>query len=199
MTWSTLAISINTPPPYLLYTATLLSTGIIVYIDGCISRSGGGFDAANMTEVTSGGDNIKSRVGHSAVLTQNGDIIIYGGVILNDPTTLATPYIAKLDTNSWMRSTPNLSQINTPQLCYHSAALYRDYMIFAFGKNPSLSSISDLAFSNNLYILDIKNYIWIISILPSPPPPPPPSPPNHRGLFIGIDIGAADTIDDEMK
>ncbi|CAG8844251.1 7169_t:CDS:2, partial [Gigaspora margarita] len=47
---------------------------------------------------------------------QNGDIIIYGGALWNDTNTLATPYIAKLDTNTWMWSIPNLSQINSPQL-----------------------------------------------------------------------------------
>ncbi|CAG8807578.1 6762_t:CDS:2, partial [Gigaspora margarita] len=53
--------------------------------------------------------------------------------IWNDTTIPATPYIAKLDTSSWMWSIPNLSQINSPELCYHSAALYGDYMIIAFG------------------------------------------------------------------
>ncbi|CAG8830415.1 42017_t:CDS:1, partial [Gigaspora margarita] len=52
---------------------------------------------------------------------QNGDIIIYGGSIWYDTTKPATPYIAKLDTSSWMWSIPNLSQINSPQLSYHSA------------------------------------------------------------------------------
>ncbi|CAG8523630.1 11362_t:CDS:2 [Gigaspora margarita] len=49
--------------------------------------------------------------------SQNGDIIIYGGAMWNDSTIPATPYIAKLNTSSWMWSIPNLSQINSPQLC----------------------------------------------------------------------------------
>ncbi|CAG8841018.1 9383_t:CDS:1, partial [Gigaspora margarita] len=63
---------------------------------------------------------------------QYGEVIIYGGSIWNDTFTPATPYIAKLDTSSWVWSIPNLSQINSPQLCFHSAALYGDYMIIAF-------------------------------------------------------------------
>ncbi|KAF0548070.1 galactose oxidase [Gigaspora margarita] len=147
MTWSTLALSVNAPPPYLDYTATLLPTGIIVYIGGYITRSSLLYEPVSMyeiqtfntkdynwsTKVASGGATIDSRLGHSAVLTQNGDIIIYGGRIWNDTTVPATPYIAKLDTSSWIWSIPNLSQINSPELCFHSAALYGDYMIIAFG------------------------------------------------------------------
>ncbi|RIB13390.1 hypothetical protein C2G38_1737519 [Gigaspora rosea] len=135
MTWSTLAISANAPPPLLSYTATLLPTGIIVYLGGYKATLVGSLsipESVNMYEVASGAK-IGSRIGHSAVLNQNGDIIIYGGTMWNDFATPATPYIAKLDTSSWMWSIPNLSQINSPQLGFHSAALYGDYMIIAFG------------------------------------------------------------------
>ncbi|KAF0548093.1 galactose oxidase [Gigaspora margarita] len=232
MTWSTLPISANTPPPYLSYTATLIPTGIIVYIGGYVSRSAiiyqyelvsmyeiQTFNTKNYTWSTkvASGATIGPRIGHSAVLTQYGDIIIYGGgAMLNDSTIPATPYVAKLDTSTWMWSIPNVSQINSPQLSDHSAALYGDYIIIAFGQIPSMSSISYSFLSNNLYILDIKNYTWITLFNPNqstsnqtPTPnksptnqtPPPnksptnqPSPPNNNhlnnDLFIGIGIGA---------
>ncbi|KAF0548092.1 galactose oxidase [Gigaspora margarita] len=142
----------------------------------------------NWSTKVASGDSIDSRIGHSAVLAQNGDIIIYGGNKFNDIFTPAIPYIAKLDTSSWMWSIPNLSQINAPQLSFHSAALYRNYMIIAFGLSPSVSSKSYFALSNNLYILDIKNYTWVTSFNPNKSPPN--QTPSNYNLFIGIGIGA---------
>ncbi|RIB18965.1 hypothetical protein C2G38_1307490 [Gigaspora rosea] len=89
MTWSTLPISVNAPPPYLLYTATLLSTGIIVYIGGRMISSDNpetsmyeiqtfnANDNSWSTKVASGNDNIKSRVGHSAVLMKLSSKPVY--------------------------------------------------------------------------------------------------------------------------
>ncbi|RIB13387.1 hypothetical protein C2G38_1737405 [Gigaspora rosea] len=51
MTWSTLAISANAPPPLLFYTATLLPTGIIVYIGGYKSTPPGLDEPVNMYEI----------------------------------------------------------------------------------------------------------------------------------------------------
>ncbi|KAF0561667.1 galactose oxidase [Gigaspora margarita] len=211
MTWSTLAKSTNTPPPLLAYTATLLPTGIIVYIGGVKASIVGKFGTLvpvsmyeiqifntnnyNWSTKVVGGENIDSRLGHSAVLTQNGEIIIYGGLIWNT-TSPATPYIVKLDTSSWMWSIPNVSQINSPQLCYHSAALYGDYMIIAFGQIPYMSSISYSALSTNIYILDIKSYTWITSFNPNQSTEKQKSSNKsstnqlNNGLFIGIGIGA---------
>ncbi|RIB13386.1 hypothetical protein C2G38_1737406 [Gigaspora rosea] len=110
----------------------------------------------------------------------------------NDFTTPVTPYISKLDTSSWMWSIPNLSQINSPQLCFHSAALYGNYTIIAFGLNPFLSSNSSLVLSNNLYILDIKNYTWVTSFNPnqSTSTQTPSSDHFNNDWFIGIVVGA---------
>ncbi|KAF0548072.1 galactose oxidase [Gigaspora margarita] len=215
MTWSTLAISTNAPPPLSLYTATLLPTGIIVYIGETKTRTDNTEEPVSMYVIqtfntknynwstkVAGGDNVGTRAYHTAVLTQNCDIIIYGGAMWNDSTIPATPYIAKLNTGSWMWSIPNLSQINSPQLSYHSAALYGDYMIIAFGQIPSKTSISFITLNNNLYILDIKSYTWVTSFNPNHSTSnqtfPPnnsttnqtPSPDNNlnKYLFIGIGI-----------
>ncbi|KAF0495060.1 galactose oxidase [Gigaspora margarita] len=84
MSWSTLVIS--QAPSYSSYTATLLPTGLIVYIGGRDNLSGQRipirtFDTTSLIWSTkpANGSFIGSRVGHSAVLSQNGDIIIYGG------------------------------------------------------------------------------------------------------------------------
>ncbi|KAF0548079.1 galactose oxidase [Gigaspora margarita] len=233
---STLDTPTNGPPPYLSYTATLLSTGIIVYIGGykltlpfgsprfrivgpvIMSGSSSFLEPVSMYEIQTfntknyswstkvvGGDTIGTHAHHSAILTQNGEIIIYGGSVWNDTLIPAAPYIAKLDTSSWMLSIANLSQINSPQLC-------EDYMIIAFGnycimllcRIPSKSSMSYSALSNNVYILDIKSYTWITSFNPNQSTSnqtfPPnksstnqtPFPDNHinNDLFIGIGVGA---------
>ncbi|KAF0548084.1 galactose oxidase [Gigaspora margarita] len=200
MIWFTLPKFANTPLPFFDYTATLLPNGIIVYIGGFKSTPPDQYEAVSMYEIqtfntinyswstkNANGTYIDTRAYHSAVLTQNGEIIIYGGSMWNDTSKPAAPYLAKLDTNSWMWSITNLSQINAPQLCYHSAALYGDYMIIAFGLNPSLSPNSNSTLSNNLYILDIKNYTWVTSFNTIQPLPPTSYP---YGLFIGIGIGA---------
>ncbi|KAF0548078.1 galactose oxidase [Gigaspora margarita] len=180
MIWSTLPIS---APPYLSYTATLLPTGIIVYIGGYISRSGILYVPVSMYEIqifntknyslsnmVASGAMIGSRIGHSAAL----------------------------NTSSWMWSIPNLSQINSPQLCFHSAALYGNYMIIAFGHIPSKSSRSFTSLSNNLYILDVKSYTWVTSFNQNQALPPnksttnqTSSPDNNLNKYLIIGIGVA--------
>ncbi|RIB18967.1 hypothetical protein C2G38_2183129 [Gigaspora rosea] len=220
MTWSTLPIFENAPLPSFGYTATLLPTGIIVYIGGYKSTRSGSddpYETVSMYEIqtfntknyswstkVAGGDKIGTRAYHSAVLTQNNEIIIYGGSMWNDTLKPATPYLAKLDTSSWMWSITNLSQINAPQLSGHSAALYGDYMIIAFGLNPSASSTSDLDLSNYIYVLDIVSYTWVTSVLPtntytpslntSSPDTPSPDTSSHLDLIIGISIGTAGIV-----
>ncbi|RIB05652.1 hypothetical protein C2G38_2117858 [Gigaspora rosea] len=207
MIWSTLAIFTNAPPILLSYTATLLPTGILVYIGGfkvTLTGSVIPYEPVNMYEIQTFNTKNYSwstKVVCGASIALNGDIIIYGGTMWNDTTIPSTPYIAKLNTSSWMWYIPNLSQINSPQLCFHSAAIYGDYMIIAFGQIPSKTSISFVSLSNTLYILDIKSYTWVTSFNPNqsnanqtfpPTTNQTPSPDNNLNnyLFIGIGIGA---------
>ncbi|KAF0550193.1 galactose oxidase [Gigaspora margarita] len=168
MSWSTLVIPQS--PPYFAYTATLLPTGLIVYISGLDYLSG--VSPVNMSEIrtfnttsliwsniTVNGSSIESRWGHSAVLGQNGDIIIYGGSKYSvDQNTQALPNLAVLNTNSWTWSIPDIPPINTPKpLSHHSAALYKNYMIVAFGFIASTRGL----FNKDVYVLDTQKYVWI--------------------------------------
>ncbi|RIB06490.1 hypothetical protein C2G38_2115898 [Gigaspora rosea] len=149
------------------YTATLLPSGLIVYIGGRGSNSSilndisqiQVFDTKSYTWSTkfASGSTIASRTAHSAVLTQDGNIIIYGGSTLNSGKNVNVfSDIAVLNTNSWSWSVPSVSGTSAPPLTDHSAALYNNYMILAFGS----TSASNLH-TNNIYILDIQNYTWI--------------------------------------
>ncbi|CAG8544404.1 39822_t:CDS:2, partial [Gigaspora margarita] len=52
-----------------------------------------------------------------------------------------TPDVAILDTATWTWSAPTISQANAPPLlALHSAVLYGNYMIVAFGLNVSGST-----------------------------------------------------------
>ncbi|KAF0550208.1 galactose oxidase [Gigaspora margarita] len=168
MSWSTLVIP-QAPPCY-NYAAILLPTGLIVYIGGTDYLSG--VSPVNMSEIRTfnttsfiwsnisvNGSSIGSHIGHSAVLGQNGDIIIYGGSKYSlDLDTQALPNLAVLNTNSWTWSIPDISPKNTPQpLHFHSAVLYKNYMIVAFGR---IASTGDL-FNKDVYVLDIQKFVWI--------------------------------------
>ncbi|KAF0515754.1 galactose oxidase [Gigaspora margarita] len=141
MTWTTLfqPQDITKSVEY----AAVLSNNQIIYIGGRINSGKSLIDMNNIrifdtksfswSIKNASGDNISARLGHSAVLTQNGDIIIYGGA--ENSTASATtfvsspqviPLIAILNTNTWIWSNPNISQTNAPpSLAFHSSVLYK--------------------------------------------------------------------------
>ncbi|CAG8543795.1 43487_t:CDS:2 [Gigaspora margarita] len=143
----------NAPSPRSHSTATLLPNGKIIYIGGVSQDAvGNQTNLINMTEIQIFDTNslswsnhtasssvlIQPRVGHSAVLTSdNNSIIIMGGTSsyqLNQTTVY--PKLLKLDISSepYKYSELKPSGINSPPpLSYHSANIYSDYMIIAFG------------------------------------------------------------------
>ncbi|KAF0538911.1 galactose oxidase [Gigaspora margarita] len=149
MTWSTL----NQSQSYITnvdYTATLLPNGNIAYVGGRSISSSKVVNITDMAKIqifdtksytwsikSASGSTIASRVSHSAVLTQDGNIIIYGGSLQNSSGYPVTVYsdIAVLNTSSWAWSIPSVSGTKAPPLTQHSAALYKNYMILAFGNN----------------------------------------------------------------
>ncbi|KAF0549471.1 galactose oxidase [Gigaspora margarita] len=180
MTWSTQTQS-QSALTYLGYTATLLPNGLIVYIGG---RSGSSsyVSPTDMAQSASG-STIASRTLHSAVLTQDGNIIIYGGSIHDSSGKIAYVFsdIAVLNTNSWVWSVPSVSGTSAPPLTCHSAALYKNYMIIAFGKTSEFHP-----FANNIYILDIQNYTWVKN---NDNPSTVQANNNSSNLYNGIGIG----------
>ncbi|KAF0526944.1 galactose oxidase [Gigaspora margarita] len=168
--WSTLNISQNVPLPCIAYAAVLLPTDEIIYIGGVELLLLGNprlvdikmvrlFNTKSFTWSTKQitGASIDSRGGHTAVLTQNGSIIIYGGSTIN--YTQVAPDLMVLDINNWEWSIPNIPQTNAPQLLtHHSAAIYENYMIVSFGRIVSQLSPATI---NGINILDIRNYTWV--------------------------------------
>ncbi|KAF0557942.1 galactose oxidase [Gigaspora margarita] len=137
MKWLTLTLP-NTLLGRALYSA-VLKDNLIIYTGGV-----GYYNTFDMNEIPVFdtvtlqwlfmevlGDSIESRSGHSAVLTQDGLIIIYGGV---GPThAQVQPDIAILNVSfipyTWKAITDKAPQ----SLMYHSSTLYGIYMIAAFG------------------------------------------------------------------
>ncbi|KAF0442580.1 galactose oxidase [Gigaspora margarita] len=206
MFWST-----QTPSQSVLvnidYTATLLPNGLIVYIGG---RGSSTTNLHNISQIpifdtksytwsnkSASGSIIAPRADHSAVLTQDGNIIIYGGSTFNSSkVSYVFSDIAVLNTNSWTWSVPSVSG-TSPPLTQHSAALYKNYMILAFGASSATNH-----YTNNIYILDIQNYTWVTTFdLSSTTNPSKQTQSNGNSstdqsnnassnLYIGIGVGA---------
>ncbi|RIB13703.1 hypothetical protein C2G38_1709741 [Gigaspora rosea] len=143
MRWSTLTTLSNTPSSRTNYGA-VLKNNFIYYIGGYRGYSGRNdidmntipsFDTVNLKwqSMSTSGDSVGSRYGHSAILTQDGLILIYGGVerISN---IQAQPVIATLDVSVTPYVWKAIATNNAPpqSLVYHSATLYGIYMIIAF-------------------------------------------------------------------
>ncbi|KAF0549458.1 galactose oxidase [Gigaspora margarita] len=209
MTWSTQAQSQSALTNY-AYTATLLPNGLIVYIGG-YSGSNTSTSNTNMAQIQvfdtklyawstkpASGSIIASRRHQSAVLTQDGNIIIYGGSTHDSSGNIAYVFsdIAVLNTNSWVWSVPSVSGISAPPLMQHSAVLYKNYMILAFG-----ATSASILYTNNIYILDIQNYTWVTTFnIPTTTKPAKQTQSNGNSsadqannsssnLYIGIGIG----------
>ncbi|KAF0332832.1 hypothetical protein F8M41_019900, partial [Gigaspora margarita] len=121
------------------YAAVILPNSLIIYIGGRIFNSG--------TIVLADMNNSKMEI----------SLLLVVQMMLMD--TLQYLLLLLLNTNTWMWTIPNLSLTNgPPSLTYHSAALYEDYIIIAFGR---ITTTSNKTLINNVYILDMKNYAWV--------------------------------------
>ncbi|KAF0502406.1 galactose oxidase [Gigaspora margarita] len=224
MLWTIPPVTGTPPTSFTQYTATLLTNnGRIVYIGGIQETQANSVNLMTKFKVfntlsyswsdqSTYGDVIEPRAGHSAVV-QNGIIIIYGGYATNINNTLyskVTPDVAKLDTTTWIWSIPTISKTNAPPLlALHSAALYGNYMIVAFGLNVSgstgLTPDTNLL-NNNIYILNIQNNTWVTTIPATTTKKPTATSTksvitnqssessNHKILPIAIGIGVGGAI-----
>ncbi|CAG8696542.1 8554_t:CDS:2, partial [Gigaspora margarita] len=88
-------------------------------------------------------------------LMQKYDIIVYGGSKDDQLGPQTLPNLCVLNTNYWIWSIPDISPVNTPQsLTFHSAALYKNYMVIAFASTKGL-------YNKDVYVLDTQKYIWV--------------------------------------
>ncbi|KAF0549484.1 galactose oxidase [Gigaspora margarita] len=188
MTWSTQTQS-QSALTYIGYTATLLPNGLIVYIGGS-SGSSTSVRVNNISQIQVfdtkfyvwstkpiSGSTIASRRYHSAVLTQDGNIIIYGGSTLDSSGKIVYVFsdVAVLNTNSWVWSVPSATS-------------------------------ASILYTNNIYILDIQNYTWVTTFnIPTTTNPAKQTQSNGNSstdqannsssnLYIGIGVGAGVVI-----
>ncbi|RHZ53515.1 hypothetical protein Glove_441g83 [Diversispora epigaea] len=178
LTWSNLDISENRPLPTSDYSANILPSGIIVYIGGQEDTGGTNFTLTKMENIklfdtkklewsymNATGDAIDPRWLFTSVLTPDGYIIIFGGCT-HDYTNVSFKF-AVLDTNKspYEWSIPDSSKSNLPPSIYgHSANLYYDYMIIAFGFNMDTQ-----LYSSQVYLYNIKSNTWVKTFNPVEP------------------------------
>ncbi|CAB4407957.1 unnamed protein product [Rhizophagus irregularis] len=109
------------------------------------------------------------RISYTAVLTQDGLIIIYGGI--NDDSPVPDQ-ISVLDTkvNPFTWSIPNIDPApSSVPFSGHTATLVENYMIIAFGSYHSNTTHDDV-FSDQIHMIDVSeknNYKWVKSFTPS--------------------------------
>ncbi|GBC04389.1 hypothetical protein RclHR1_05660004 [Rhizophagus clarus] len=189
------------------FTATLLRNGIIVYFGGSIISDGNnqGFgdelfsrnhQFAQTTNLTTYdtktnvwgiqqtiGDPPEGRTMHSAIVTLDGRVIIYGGInnvmlgeAISDPVSkkYPDPLISILETFSqpfhWTTLQLGDNSLEPLQSYGHTATLVGNYMIVAFGMqssenaNPKTTSSLKNSFtpSDSIYMMDTTNKTHII-------------------------------------
>ncbi|CAG8584417.1 2595_t:CDS:2, partial [Scutellospora calospora] len=143
-------------------TATLLPDGRIVMIGGIFNPDISQLDIYDTiaSQWSRQKATILARWSHTATLATDGkSIIIFGGVSNN---TNATNGIAVLNITNYVWT--SVFPSGNPPIQYpnsHTAALYDDYIFFAFG-------IVGANFINTVSILDISNnqYKWVDSFMP---------------------------------
>ncbi|CAB4385364.1 unnamed protein product [Rhizophagus irregularis] len=142
------------------YSATLLSNGIIVYVGGLEPFNGNNdvvliadiskillFDTNSLTWSTKSARikasiPVESRQRHSAVLVLDTK---------KDPFEITAPDIS---TNTGI----------FPSLAGHTANLFGNYMIVAFGNTTHKNDEPSLGKNGIIYVMDIRNFTWINSL-----------------------------------
>ncbi|UZO11888.1 uncharacterized protein OCT59_003441 [Rhizophagus irregularis] len=160
--------------PNYLAPAILLPDGRIAYIgkriDDLWFRNIYIYDTINGTwiNMSTSGIEPSSRALHTAVLTQDDLIIIYGGV---DSQFLPVPdQISVLDTkvDSFTWSVPNIDPVpSSAPFRDHTATIVGNYMIIAFGEYRNTTN--DI-FSDQIHMIDVSeknNYMWVKSFTPN--------------------------------
>ncbi|RHZ59349.1 hypothetical protein Glove_364g44 [Diversispora epigaea] len=152
------------------YTVSLLPNGIVVIIGGYVD-DGNGLDKILLYDTNKNswdlmvtqGIQLTNRTYHSAVLVNNEEILVYGGInYINEPDLV----VLNTGFQPYKWSAPNVYAPNSPppSLYGHSADIVGNYMIIAFG----YIGIYDL-YNHYIYLMDIrntKNYTWVADFQP---------------------------------
>ncbi|CAG8697606.1 6570_t:CDS:2, partial [Acaulospora morrowiae] len=154
------------------YAAIMLDDGRILYIGGLNDKQSFVpmdqiliYDTKTSTwNMTAAVGKIPSvRIRHSAVLTNDGRIIIYGGS--QNDSMPATPSLAALRSVDFMWLEINESGTKPPNLQSHTSTLVGDLMIVAFGNVTKFQSLPEGS-TSNIYILNTANYTWTTQFTP---------------------------------
>ncbi|RUS21435.1 hypothetical protein BC937DRAFT_92687 [Endogone sp. FLAS-F59071] len=173
----------NIPSTRLGAVAVATKDGRICYIGGFIQTNGAG---AQTTEIwcfatpsgvwsrtaTTGVPYPEPRANHTAVLDQNGNIVVFGGAACTQTsptycTLVPTISLAILNTTSFAWTIPS-TENGPPSLYGHSAAVVGNQMIVAFGAMVHTPTLPN----NYTYVLDMSNgYSWTSQFNPNPNSP----------------------------
>ncbi|CAB4426717.1 unnamed protein product [Rhizophagus irregularis] len=179
LTWSKGA-SIYAPLPRTDYTATLLYNGIIVFVGGRETNNFVDVDINQLvlydttidkwSSMTARGVILENRNAHSAVLTPDERIIIFGGCKGMNGTILNQLAVLNTKTYPYEWSIPQVSALNSspPSIQLHSATLIENYMFINFGQNYQTQN-SELQ-KPFFYILDVRNFTWVTQFEPEQVP-----------------------------
>ncbi|KAJ2964831.1 hypothetical protein NQZ79_g247 [Umbelopsis isabellina] len=183
--------------PYLYgHTATALPNGQIVFIGG-VTMSSSGAALADMSnlyifntvtnqwtvqKVNTNGQVPSTRADHSAIVTPDGKIAIFGGD--NNQPAWSRQYLAQvavLDPSTWTWTTVTSYQGVEPSLrSFASAQLYNNqYMLITFGSAGNIK-YNDI----NLFNLDLTNPQWLDSSADAEGG-------SSSGLSTGVIVGVA--------
>ncbi|RHZ88210.1 hypothetical protein Glove_25g20 [Diversispora epigaea] len=147
------------------HTVTLLSNGIIVIIGRYVNDKSGidkillyNTNKSNWTFMITQGISLSERARHTAALTDNGRIIVYGGIKKDS----FDPNLVVLDTNfqpfKWLTPEVNHPPLYGFGLYGHSANIVGNYMILAFGK---FKIFDEEIYNRHTYLMNVRNYTWV--------------------------------------
>ncbi|CAI2179923.1 12940_t:CDS:2 [Funneliformis geosporum] len=179
----------NQPNSSHTYTATLLSNGVIVYIGGAEVIEDSPkfidikkinlFDTKSSTwsvKIATASNIIQNRLGHTAILASDDEIIIYGGSNGGENIqVIPNLFVLNMKTEQFELMVPPVYGQFPPSLTYHTADLVGNYMVVAFvtsaistNSDPSTTKSSPttsiIVITNNSYSELVTMKIIIASI-----------------------------------
>ncbi|RGB36395.1 hypothetical protein C1646_666975 [Rhizophagus diaphanus] len=157
------------------YSATMLKSGVIVYIGGLMTEYQITEDINRIhlydtkqdtwsSMIATNTSFIESRFFHSTVLDPDENIIVYGGRKSKVGFGKVEPALIVLNTRKtpfeWTVPIVSTNVGHILATSGHTANLVGNYMIVAFGNITELHSRNKM-FSSRMYIMDIRNFTWV--------------------------------------